>query len=395
MLGGAIALAGALSLAELGSAFPRSGGYFVAIEEAWGPLPAFAYGWAELIVIAPSSLGAVSFICAQYLAYFFPLSATGIRIAAAVVVLLCTFLAYRGVRLAAAVAGASTYAKYAGLILLVLLAVTMGRGSVDNFAPLWSSGIGFGGFLTALLAVMFTYDGWGDGLRLAGEVKDPARNVARGMTMAVGLIALIYLAVNAAYLYLLPVEELARSPLVAADAAERIPLLGAAAGSIAAVLVMISTFGCVAGSAIVYPRTQYAMADRGLFFQAVGRISPRFRTPSVATWIVGLLSVAFIFIGDFQRLANQFVLGLWPFYTLAVGGVFVLRRRRPELERPYRVWGYPIVPAFFILVGLLLMVNALIADPRATGLTFALLSAGVPVYWVWRLLARARRTAGK
>ncbi|MGE5926234.1 MAG: APC family permease [Gemmatimonadota bacterium] len=390
VLGGALALAGALSLAELGAAFPRSGGYFVALAEAWGPLPAFAYGWAELIVIAPSGLGAVSFICAQYLAYFVPLSPTGIRIAAAVVVLLCTFFAYRGVRLAAAVAGASTYAKYTGLILLVVLAVTIGRGSPGNFAPLWSVGFSFGGFLTALLAVMFTYDGWGDGLRLAGEVQDPARNIARGMTVAVSLIALIYVAVNAAYLYLLPVDELARSPLVAADAAERIPLLGAAAGSIAAVLVMVSTFGCVAGSALVYPRTQYAMADRGLFFQVVGRISPRFRTPSVATWIVGTLAIAFIFIGDFQRLANQFVLGLWPFYTLAVAGVFVLRRRRPELERPYRVWGYPVVPAFFVVVGLLLMINALVASPGATGMTFGLLLAGVPVYWVWRALAGRR-----
>ena len=385
-----MALAGALSLAELGAAFPRSGGYFVALAEAWGPVPAFAYGWAELIVIAPSGLGSVSFICAQYFAYFVPLSPTGVRIVAAVVVLLCTFFAYRGVRLAAAVAGASTYAKYAGLTLLVVLAATIGRGSADNLAPLWSPGIGLGGFLTALLAVMFTYDGWGDGLRLAGEVKDPARNIARGMTLAVSLIALIYVAVNAAYLYLLPVDELARSPLVAADAAERIPLLGDAAGSIAAVLVVISTFGCVAGSALVYPRTQYAMADRGLFFQVVGRISPRFQTPSVATWIVGLLATAFIFVGDFQRLANQFVLGLWPFYTLAVAGVFVLRRRRPALERPYRVWGYPVVPAFFIVMGLLLMANALVEAPVATGFTFGLLMAGVPVYWVWKAVAGAR-----
>jgi len=186
------------------------------------------------------------------------------------------------------------------------------------------------------------------------------------------------------------VDELARSPLVAADAAERIPLLGDAAGSIAAVLVVISTFGCVAGSALVYPRTQYAMADRGLFFQVVGRISPRFQTPSVATWIVGLLAVAFIFVGDFQRLANQFVLGLWPFYTLAVAGVFVLRRRRPALERPYRVWGYPVVPAFFIVMGLLLMANALVEAPVATGFTFGLLMAGVPVYWVWKAVAGAR-----
>ena len=390
VVGGALALAGALSLAELGAAFPRSGGYFVAIAEAWGPLPAFVYGWAELVVIAPAGLGAVSFIFAQYLGYFVPLSPIGVKFVAAGVVLLCTFLAYRGVRLAAAVSAASTYAKYTGLALLVLLAATLGRGSTENFAPLWSAGIGGSAFLTALLAVMFTYDGWGDGLRLAGEVKDPARNVSRGMAGAVSLVALIYVAVNAAYLYLVPAEEMARSPLVAATAAERIPVLGAAGGSLAALLVMISTFGCVAASALAYPRTQYAMADRGLFFQVVGRISPRYRTPSVATWIVGLIGVGFVFMGSFQRLADQLVLGLWPFYTLAVAGLFLLRRRRPDLERPYRVWGYPVVPALFIVAGLLMMGNALVAAPRSTGFTFGLLAAGVPVYWVWRSVARRR-----
>ena len=389
--GGLIALAGALSLAELGAAIPRSGGYFVAIEEAWGPLPAFAFGWAELVVTTPASLGAVSFIFAQYFGYFVPLSTAEVRYVAAGTVLLCTFLAYRGVRLAAAVSALSTYAKYTGLLLLVLLAVLAGRGSVANFAPVWSSHIGVSGFLTALLAVMFTYDGWGDGLRLAGEVKNPARNVPLAMGGAVSLVAALYVAVNAAFLYLVPADELARSPLVAATAAERIPLLGGAGGSLAALLVMISTFGCVAASALALPRTQYAMADRGLFFQVVGRISPRYQTPSVATWIVGVLAIGFIFIGDFQRLANQMVLGLWPFYVLAVLGVFRLRRTRPDLERPYRAWGYPVVPALFILIGLAMMGNALVESPGATGVTFGLLLAGVPVYWGWRALGRRER----
>ena len=383
-LGGVIALAGALSLAELGAALPRSGGYFVAIAEAWGPALAFTYGWAELVVIGPSSLGAVSFIFAQYLGYFLPLPDQGTQLVAAGVVLLCTFLAYRGVRLAAMVSAASTYAKYAGLTLLILLAVTLGKGSVANLSPAWDAGIGVGGVLTALLAVMFTYDGWGDGLRVAGEVRDPARNVPRGMVTAVCLVALIYLAVNGAYLYLVPAEELAASPLAAATAAERIPLLGGAGGSLASLLVMISTFGCVAASALAFPRTQYAMADRGLMFRAVGRISPRFATPSVATWIMGGISIGYIFLGSFQRLADQMVLGLWPFYTLAVAGVFSLRRKRPELERPYRAWGYPLVPGFFIAAGLLMMGNALVAAPRSTGITFGLLAAGLPIYWLWR-----------
>lgn len=390
VLGGAMALAGALSLAELGAAFRRSGGFFIAIAEAWGPVAAFVYGWAELVVIAPASQGAVSFIFAQYLGYFVPLSPFGVQMVAAGVVLLCTFFAYRGVRLAAAVAAVSTWAKYLGLVLLVGLALTVGRGAASNLTPLWSGGIGISGFLTALLAVMFTYDGWGDGLRLAGEVRDPARNVPLGMTLAVGLVILIYVAANIAFLYLVPSAELAQSPLAAATAAERIPLLGRAGGSLASLLVMVSTFGCVASGALTYPRTQFAMADRGLMLPVVARVSPRFQTPSVATWIIGVIGVAFIFMGSFQRLADQFVLGGWPFYTLAVAGVFVLRRTQPGLERPFRVWGYPWVPGFFVLAGLLMMGNALIAAPRSTAITFGLVLSGVPLYWAWRAIGQRR-----
>ena len=384
--GAAIAIVGALTLAELGAALPRSGGYFVALEAAFGPAVAFTYGWAELTVISPAALGAISFVVAQYLGYFVPMSPETTRVVAAATVLVATALAYAGVRTAALVSGVSTVAKYVGLFLLIALAALLGKGDAGHFIPPFgvSNGVGVSAFLTALLAIMFAFDGWGDGLRIAGDVRNPARNVPLGMFVAVGLVGVIYVLANVAYMWLLPVSDMASSPFVAASAAERIPVLGGIGARFVAGLVVVSAFGTVVASALAMPRTQFVMADRGLFFQRVGRLSPRFQSPSVATWTIGAISILFVFAGDFQRLADRMVLGLWPFYVLCAIGVFILRRRRPELARPYRAWGFPVVTAAFIGVGLALMINALWHDPTNTAITFALLAAGLPIYWGWR-----------
>ena len=388
--GAAIAIVGALTLAELGAALPRSGGYFVAIEAAYGPALAFTYGWAELTVISPATLGAISFVVAQYLGYFVPMSPATTRLVAAAVVFVATLLAYTGVRTAALVSGVSTVTKYVGLFLLISFAALFGNGDPAHFTPLFDADgqAGVSAFLTALLAIMFAFDGWGDGLRIAGEVRNPARNVPLGMFAAVGLVGLIYVLANVAYLWLLSASEVASSPFVAATAAERIPILGGVGARLVAGLVVVSAFGTVVASALALPRTQFVMADRGLFFRSVGRVSPRFKSPSVATWTIGAIAMLFVFAGDFQRLADRMVLGLWPFYVLCAIGVFVLRRRRPELARPYRAWGYPVLTAAFIAVGFALLLNALWHDPTNSAITFALLAVGLPIYWGWRKAGR-------
>jgi amino acid transporter len=241
---------------------------------------------------------------------------------------------------------------------------------------------------------MFTYDGWGDGARIAGEIRDPARNVPRAMLLAVTLVTAIYLAVNAAYLFVLPSDALARSPLVAADAVSRLPGIGRIAAGLVSALVAVSVFGVMLACAVAYPRTQFAMADRGLFPRIAARISPRFGTPSVAIWIVGGMSLLFLVGGTFQRLANRMLLGLWPFYVLCVLAIFVLRRRRPDLPRPYRAWGYPVVQVLFVLAGVALMVNASIDDPVNAGVTFGLAGVGMVVYPVWRRMQGGRGGPG-
>jgi basic amino acid/polyamine antiporter, APA family len=384
VIGGLVALFGALTLAELGGALPRSGGVFAYILEGFGPLPAFLFGWSEITVIRASALGAISTIFAEYLGYFIRLTPMQVRWTAAVAVVAVGLLNYVGVNRAAVIMNLTTVAKYTALAALVLLAFTVGEGSTAHFRPVWGPSINISLIGTALIAIMWTYDGWADLSFIGGEVKNPGRTLPMALIVGTSGIILIYLLLNVAYVYLVPLPDMARSPLVAATAAEKIPLLGRFAGGAISAVVMLSCFSTLIGSMMTGPRIFFAMADRGLFFRSIARVSPRYQSPSVAIWLATGLGVVYVLLNDFQQLADKFILGIWPFYALAVGAVFVLRRTRPDLPRPYRTWGYPVVPFLFLLASVGMVVNALVTEPKDTGITFAIILAGVPAYFAWR-----------
>jgi APA family basic amino acid/polyamine antiporter len=389
--GGVVALCGALSLAELAAALPRSGGVFAYILESFGPLPAFLFGWAELAVVRAAALGAIATIFAEYLGYFIPLTAPQVRQAAACTIVVIGVMNYVGVRRAAAVLSATTLAKYIAVLALGLLACTASGGSSAHFAPLWSQTLSPSLIATALIPVMWTYDGWADLSMLGGEVSNPRRTLPLALILGAACVMVVYLVVNLGFIYAVPLHEMAGSKLIAATVAGRIPLLAGAGTAIIVGVVLIATFSGLNGSLLVGSRIFFAMADRGLLFRAVARISPRFKSPSVAIGLTTALGVVYVLENDFAQLADKFILGIWPFYALAVAGVFVLRRRQPDLPRPYRVWGYPIVPGLFLLASVGLVLNALLTDPRNTGVTLLIILAGIPVYWVrGRLMARAR-----
>ena len=390
VIGGVLALFGALTLAELAGSLPRSGGVFAYILEAFGPLPAFLFGWSELAVIRASALGAIATIFAEYLGYFIPLTPMQVRLLAALAVVAVGLLNYLGVSRAAMVMNLTTIAKYGALAVLGLLAFTAGQGSWDHFTPAWSGRLEFSLIGTALIAIMWTYDGWADLSFMGGEVKNPGRTLPIALILGTFGILIIYLLLNLAYIYLVPLPEMAKSPLIAATAAERIPLLGRYAGGLISLVVMISCFGTLHGSMMTGPRIFFAMADRGLFFQSIARVSPRYQSPSVAIWLATGLGVVYVLLNDFQQLADKFILGIWPFYALAVAAVFVLRRTRPELPRPYRTWGYPVVPLLFLLASVGMIVNALWTDPVNTGITFGIILAGLPAYFAWRAWSRRK-----
>ena len=385
VIGGVLALFGALTLAELAAASPRSGGIFAYIDEAFGPMPAFLFGWSQLSVIRASALGSIATIFAEYLGYFIKFTPQEIHYVAAATILVVAMINYLGVRHASRVMGVATIAKYAGMVGLVVLAFSVGDGHWSNFSHSGSATtttFSLSMVASALVSIMWAYDGWADLSYIGGEIKNPGRNFPLALIAGTILIIAIYLLLNAAYIYLVPVSEMAGQPLIAATAAGRIPVLGGAGAGIVSAIVMISCFGTLNGSMLTNPRIFFAMADRGLFFKAVARVSPKYETPSVAIWLAAFLGCAYVMFNDFQQLADRFVLGIWPFYILAILGVFVMRKKNPGLERPYRTIGYPVVPIVFLVAASGMVINALITDPVNTGVTFVILGAGIPLYYL-------------
>lgn len=392
VLGGALALCGALTYAELAAMYPRSGGVYVYIREGFGRLPAFLFGWTELVLIRASALGAISTPFAEYLLRSLgfdprlPQYAGMVHYIAAGAIIVTATLNYVGVRWSALILNLTTAAKFGALALLVLLAFLVGGGAFGHFAAAGGS-LQPGLFGLALVSVLWAYDGWGDLSFVGGEVRDPQRNLPRALVIGTCAVIGIYLLVNAAYLYLLPIDRMAQSPLVAADAAQLI--IGRAGVGLVAVVVMIATFSTLLGSILTSPRIFFAMADDGLFFRAIARVHPRYQTPSTAILLTAALGVVFVLARTFEQLADQFVVAIFPFYALAAAAVFVLRRTQPDRPRPVRVWGYPLVPVLFVVAALIILGNALLEHPGPTGLAFIGILLGIPVYLIW--LRRSRR----
>ena len=389
VLGGLLALCGALTYAELAAMYPRSGGVYVYVREGFGRLPAFLFGWTELLLIRASALGAIATPFAEYLLRSLGYdpkiapNATYVHYVAAGAIILTATLNYVGVRWSSLVLNLTTGAKYGALVLLVLLAFLVGQGDFGHFSRVAGGGaVQSASFGLALVSVLWAYDGWGDLSFVGGEVRDPERNLPRALVLGTLSVIAIYLLVNAAYLYLIPIDQMGHLPLVAADAAERI--VGQVGVGLVAVLVMLATFSTLVGSIFTSPRIFFAMADDGLLFRQVARVHPRFHTPSVSIVVTGALGVVWVLLLNFDQLADQFVVAIFPFYALAAASVFALRWRQPERPRPVKVLGYPVVPLLFILATLIILGNALREHPGPTGLAFGGILLGVPAYFAWR-----------
>lgn len=383
VLGGLISLCGALSVAELAASLPQTGGWFVYLRAAWGRLAGFLFGWSELVLIRASATGAIATVFSEYLQRslgFTPVP-TRTNIIAAVTIVFAAIVNIRGAQVGAAFTTVSTITKFAALAALTLLAFLL--GGPDASATHFTTPAGTvrpGLFGLAIISVLYAYDGFADVAFAAGEVRDPQRTLPRAIIGGTVAIIAIYLAANLAYLYVNPIDRLAQSPLIAADTMQAI--VGRIGVVFVSVVVTVSAFGALIGVMLTAPRVFFAMADEGLFFPIMARVHPRYHTPYAAIALAALLGVAFVLTRTFEQLSDTFVLSIWPFYGLAVAGLYRLRRRT-DVSRPYEVPGYPVLPAVFIAGVAYLVGNALVTDPVWTSITFAIVLAGIPVYYVF------------
>jgi len=386
-VGGIVALTGALTMAELSSALPQTGGIYVFLREAWGRVAAFLFSWAQLVVIRAASLGAIATVFAKYtfeVSGVDPDAAENVMrvrwLAAGAIGVTATFN-YVGVKWGSLVSNVTTLAKYGALLFIVLVALIMGLPRTGgHFTPMIPEGsFTFSAFGLALVGVLWAYDGWADLSYTAGEVKDPQRNLPRALLIGTSAVMAIYLLANIAYLAVLPIDQLRATEQVAADVA-RI-LIGAGGVVFVGVTVMISTFGTLNNTLLTAPRIFYAAADDGLLPRAIAAVHPKFNTPGTAILLCAGLGVAFVLSRTFTQLADLYVIAFLPFYGMGVAAIFVLRKR-PGYNPSFRAPFYPLVPLVFIAAVATLLVMSVI-DPAArwaTVVIFAVVLSGLVLY---------------
>ncbi len=397
--GGLLTLTGALTCAELGVMYPRSGGWYVYLSEAFSPVWGFLFGWAGLLVMITGSVAAVAVGFAEYFSYFFPsLSTTSTilsfqvpwgrfsisagQVVAALSILLLGIINYFGVRMGNAVQAVLTVIKVALLLAVPLLALVyhpVRPEFVRPFSGVSQPAISFG---VAMIAVLWAYSGWDYLSFAAGEVKNPARNLPLALMLGTMALTISYLAANLGYLYSLSIDEM-QGVLRIAERSVTV-MIGAGGAALVSAGVMISTFGCNASGIIPTSRVCYAMAADGLFFKAAAAVHPKYRTPHVAIALTCGWAAFLTLTGTYEQLYTYVVFTGLLFNVAGGVAIFRLRRLKPEQPRPYRTWGYPAIPALFVLSTSVLVVNTLAERPVESILGLGLVALGLPAYWYWR-----------
>jgi APA family basic amino acid/polyamine antiporter len=396
----ALTITAALGYGELAAAFPQAGGQYVYLREAFGPLSGFLYGWTLFLVIQCGTLAAVGVAFAKFTGVFFPAVSAENKllpfvntqqfVAIAVIVLL-SWVNTRGVRTGAMVQNVFTFAKVAALLGLVGFGLAFGRNQAAiarNFENFWENADWT--FTTirlvgvAMVGALFSSDAWNNVTFTAGEIRNPRRNVPLALALGVGIVSAIYIACNFVYLNVLPLEAIQGAPEDRVATAAASVILGPVAVQVMAAAIMVSTFGCLNGMILAGARVYYAMALDGLFFKPVAKLDPKRHTPVLALAAQCVWACLLTLSGRYNDLLDYVIFAVLLFYILTIAGVFVLRRTRPELERPYRAFGYPVLPALYIGAAGLIEVLLLLYKPDYTWPGLIIVLLGVPVYFVWR-----------
>jgi basic amino acid/polyamine antiporter, APA family len=381
---GVLSLFGALSFAELAAMMPQAGGQYIYLREGYGPLVSFLCGWMFFLIQQSGGIATLAVGMAQYLGNFLPLGSWGEKGVAAAAILVLTAINIRGVRQGGWVQAFLTGLNVGIVVALIVVgfALASGRPPGPHSLPMPSGTRYFASFGVAMVAALWAYEGWNNVTFAAGEIKRPERTLPLALVLGTALVIAIYLGLNLVYYRVLTLPEIAASPRVAADAMRR--LVGPWGSQLTAVAIVIAVFGSLNGSILAGARVYYAMAKDGLFFRWCAAVHPRFRTPHLALVVQGLWSSLLVLAAGYEQLFTFTVFAAWIFYALTALAVIILRRKMPDLPRPYRVPGYPAVPILFVLTATAFVANTLVEKNREAGFGTLLVLAGIPVYWLWR-----------
>jgi APA family basic amino acid/polyamine antiporter len=385
VFGGLISLFGALSVAELGAAMPRAGGQFVYLNEAYGPAWGYLYGWSCVAVINTASIAAVGVAFSEYLGFFFPLSTMGIKSVAILSVILLTIINILDVKSGARAQNVFTLLKIGAIFGIISLGLVMDGGSAENIQPFYPDRplpALVGPLGLAMVSVLWTYDGWIFITYVAGEVKNPGRNIPLSLVFCMLIVISIYLLINFVFTYTLGIGAMGTSMLVASDSASI--FLGEKGAALVSIIILISLLGANNGFILTSARINYAMARDKLFFQQAAKVHPKFKSPANALVIQAMWASVLTFSGTYNQLITYIIFASWIFYAMSCAAVIILRKKRPEMKRPYKTPGYPYIPIIFILFAVFLTFNTILEAPRDAAVGAGIILAGLPLYFYWK-----------
>jgi APA family basic amino acid/polyamine antiporter len=382
LIAGILTFFGAMVCAEMASIFTQTGGVYVFLKESFSPSVGFLWGWGMFWSIHSGIIAAIAVIFARYVGYFIPLGNSGIKVVSVIVILIISAVNYLGVKQGSAMQTLFTLGKVVAIVVIVILGFTLGSRIPEHFVidDVANTGITINNFFPALVAGLFAFGGWHMVTYNAEETINPRKTIPRALVIGTMTVTICYIALNAVYMYVLPLNVVASSKRIAADAAD--VLLGYGGGSFMSALVIFSTFGALSGIILCGPRVYYSMAKDGLLFRSIGAVHPRYHTPHRAIVIQAVWSSVLVATGTYTTLFTRVVYTEWIFFALMAGGLILLRRRS-NVVREYKIWGFPLIPAVFIISSLAIVANQIISDPKESLFGLSLVLSGLPVYYLW------------
>ena len=414
LVAGLITLLGSATNAEIAGLIAEPGGQYVYFKKMYGKGFAFLYGWSCFSVIQSASIASIGYVFSEsvnailplprlsgslesfsILGLFTPLDNFGVKALTITTILFLTAANYIGVVIGGYINNVFTVLKVLGIIIIIILGLTISGGQIENAAPLleapdaeYSSSLGlFGAMFAAMLGAFWAYDGWNNIGYLGGEVKNPKKNIPIALFVGVSIVIVVYMITNFTFLYIMPVDEIVNiakteNSIIAVEVIRK--FLGTEGAFFISVLIMIATFGTTNGSVLASPRIYFAMARDKVFFKSAGNCHSRFRTPHTSLLIQGVWSSVLVLSGTFDQLTDMLIFASFIFYGSGAFGIFVLRKKMKDVHRPYKVFGYPWIPGFFVLFCILLVVVTIIQNPRDAGIGLLLVLIGLPLYFIWK-----------